>query len=112
MLRCKVGDLAIIIQSPFTENLGAIVEVREGPFRDLVAPYWRCVSTGRLIKFEWLDTGKVAFDNKACIFDGQLRPIRPAAEDKEVTDKLFHSDPTKIGLCVSLAKHLRKNTVT
>lgn len=88
MLRCKVGDLAIIIQSPFTENLGAIVEVREGPFVELGAPYWRVVSTGRLLKFEWIESGETAFDTKVCAFDEQLKPIRPDAEDKEVVERL------------------------
>lgn len=94
-LRCKVGDLAVVVSGYFPENLGAIVEVKEGPMftKDTGLPYWLVVSTGRLLKYARIPSMSTAYSPEGFALDKGLLPIRPGGEDKEVVEGLYSFMP-------------------
>jgi hypothetical protein len=71
-MRCKVGDLAVIVQDPDCGNrdLGKLVEVlRRTPDS---ADEWECRSASGPL----MHCGREGFDIEIDIPDGWLRPIR------------------------------------
>ena len=84
-LRCRVGDLAIIVKSGIPENLGLIVDVVKYlgtidtgvvTFHDL----WivRPRGMARNVRGEWREPGSVGVAE-----DRSLKPIRPPGEPAE-----------------------------
>lgn len=82
-LNCRVGDLAIIVNCEFPENIGAIVEVVAPGAPSLLAipglPYWHVVSKGRLLKVRSWRYG-VRHCHDPYVYDYQLRPLRDEPE--------------------------------
>ena len=56
-MRCKVGDLAVIVRDDFPENLGTIVEVFAADEHRL--GWWRIRSAGRELALHW--TSRIGF---------------------------------------------------
>ena len=97
-LRCKPGDLAVIVHADFPQmamDIGKIVRV--------VAPalgyadlrfFWECVSQSSPLIHMWCEEGpdgrfvecpgQFGFDMCTDIPDASLRPIRPDAEPESV----------------------------
>jgi hypothetical protein len=78
-LRCKPGDLAIVIDAKYKRNLGIIVKVielddRTGAVRyALDTPVWLAESQKAMT---WALNGKRYSSNRGPIPDAQLQPIR------------------------------------
>ena len=78
--RCKVGDLAVVVQAKFPSNLGRIVQVvglHDGT-GDIVytpefSPVWLVVASTRLT---WTCNGKRYRRKSGPVPDQQLQPIR------------------------------------
>ena len=91
-MNCKQGDLAIVINDDFQENIGKLVSVgrpaTEEEFGYLGGhPNWVCKPIGRVLKgWSGMDDGSVIEDgNETAIADSNLRPIRPLDELDDVT---------------------------
>lgn len=77
-MNCKLGDLAIIVMSKATENIGAIVEViGVGGTDSSHGQFWEVVSKGRLLKIKDRDLNCYIWEPFAWCYDKALRPIRP-----------------------------------
>lgn len=78
-LRCKPGDLAIVVDAKYKRNLGIIVKViemddRTGPVRyALDTPVWLPESQKAMT---WVVNGTRYRSNQGPIPDAQLQPIR------------------------------------
>lgn len=90
-LRCKPGDLAVVIQAQFTTNLGRIVRIigiddRKGDLRYPVAiPTWvvRCD-----LPMTWYDNNKRYRRKQGPVPDAYLQPIRGNSIGKDIADAL------------------------
>ena len=84
-LRCKPGDLAIVIDAKYKRNLGIIVKViemddRTGPVRyALDTPVWLAESQKAMT---WVVNGTRYSSNRGPIPDAQLQPIRGAPKEQ------------------------------
>lgn len=77
-MNCKLGDLAIIVRSKATENIGAIVEVIGVGGIDIYhGQFWEVISKGRLLKIKDRDLHCYIWEPVAYCYDIALRPIRP-----------------------------------
>lgn len=79
-MNCKVGDLAIVIDALFPENVGLLVEVLApgDAAPDITLPHWHCRVTGdRAIKYQYVRSEDVGIAADVFFYDHQLRPIRP-----------------------------------
>lgn len=81
-LNCKVGDLAIVVNTDLPENLGQIVEVlgvQTGEPLLLEGPghYWqvRAVSGRKTLIYRYNDTGRLAEHEEGPAPDRCLRPV-------------------------------------
>ena len=85
-LRCKPGDLAIVIDAKYKRNLGIIVKVieiddRTRPVRyALETPVWLTESQKAMT---WVVNGKRYISNRGPIPDAQLQPIRGTTKEQE-----------------------------
>lgn len=84
-MRCRVGDLAVVIQSAFQENIGLLVEVMSAsvlPYHDWLVSARGSPLTGRPVL--GTSVGKEVRTGKTCnVRDDQLRPIRPQEGNDE-----------------------------
>ena len=86
-LRCKPGDLAVVIDAKYKRNLGIIVKVieiddRTGPVRyALETPVWLAESQKAIT---WVANGRRYSSNRGPIPDAQLQPIRATPKEREV----------------------------
>ena len=86
-LRCKPGDLAVVIDAKYTRNLGIIVKVieiddRTGPVRyALETPVWLAESQKAMT---WVVNGTRYSSNRGPIPDAQLQPIRGAPKEQNL----------------------------
>lgn len=75
-MRCKPGDLAVIVQCDYAENIGRLVSV----VRRAVCPAewgeWICQSEGTPMAAQDCEYRDV-FEQEAIVPDAWLRPIRP-----------------------------------
>ena len=84
-LRCKPGDLAIVIDAKYKRNLGIIVKViemddRTGSVRyALETPVWLTESQKAMT---WVVNGTRYSSNRGPIPDAQLQPIRGAPKEQ------------------------------
>ena len=84
-LRCKPGDLAVVIDAKYKRNLGIIVKViemddRTGPVRyALETPVWLAESQKAIT---WVVNGTRYSSNRGPIPDAQLQPIRGAPKEQ------------------------------
>ena len=84
-LRCKPGDLAVVIDAKYKRNLGIIVKViemddRTGPVRyALETPVWLAESQKAIT---WVVNGTRYSSNRGPIPDAQLQPIRGAPKEE------------------------------
>ena len=84
-LRCKPGDLAVVIDAKYKRNLGIIVKVieiddRTGPVRyALETPVWLAESQKAMT---WVVNGTRYRSNRGPIPDAQLQPIRGAPKEQ------------------------------
>jgi len=85
-LRCKPGDLAIVIDAKYKRNLGIIVKVielddRTGPVRfALDTPVWLVESQEAMT---WVVNGTRYISNRGPIPDAQLQPIRGTSKEQD-----------------------------
>jgi len=85
-LRCKPGDLAIVIDAKYKRNLGIIVKVielddRTGPVRfALDTPVWLIESQEAMT---WVVNGTRYLSNRGPIPDAQLQPIRGTSKEQD-----------------------------
>lgn len=81
-MRCKPGDMAVIVAPEVAENRGKLVEVL---WRDdsLYGPAWRVRSLGGPTRST---SGRVSIEGRA--LDSALRPIRPDPIPETVTDDM------------------------
>lgn len=83
-MRCKVGDLAVIVRSS-TElsapNIGAVVSVEHRSHHSSGLPAWRVRTQGRLLHGSKYGAGS-AWEQKD-VPDAWLRPLRPDAGEDE-----------------------------
>jgi hypothetical protein len=85
-LRCKPGDLAIVIDAKYKRNLGIIVKVielddRTGPVRfALDTPVWLIESQEAMT---WVVNGTRYISNRGPIPDAQLQPIRGTSKEQD-----------------------------
>ena len=83
-MRCKPGDLAVIIGSDFQENIGRFVNV-VSIFNINDPKYgleWNCVSVGSpLMAYRGKGRGKTM---KLVSSDSDLRPINPPPEESTI----------------------------
>ena len=85
-LRCKPGDLAVVINAKYKRNLGIIVKVieiddRTGPVRyALETPVWLAESQKAMT---WVANGRRYSCNRGPIPDAQLQPIRGTPKERE-----------------------------
>lgn len=81
-MRCKVGDLAVVVRAAVPENLGALVEVIEKGFKC----DWRIQSLRPLRRSISLFTRRITphmpYEILEC-YDNQLRPIRDSEGEDE-----------------------------
>lgn len=86
-LRCKVGDLAFIVDSDWPSNIGIVCRVVKAigmaPYADGPLFEWRVESLGRRIESE-RDDGQGITAYFALCPDCCLRPIRPDAEPERI----------------------------
>ena len=86
-LRCKPGDLAIVIDAKYKRNLGIIVKViemddRTGAVRyALETPVWLAESQKAMT---WVVNGTRYSSNRGPIPDAQLQPIRGAPKEQNL----------------------------
>ena len=86
-LRCKPGDLAIVIDAKYKRNLGIIVKViemddRTGPVRyALDTPVWLAESQKAMT---WVANGRRYSSNRGPIPDAQLQSIRGAPKEQNL----------------------------
>ena len=86
-LRCKPGDLAVVIDAKYKRNLGIIVKViemddRTGPVRyALETPVWLAESQKAIT---WVVNGTRYSSNRGPIPDAQLQPIRGAPKEQNL----------------------------
>lgn len=89
-MNVKPGDLAVIVKSQNTENIGLFVEVVE-PFRNgmygpwhLIGdpPAWVCKAKGQIVFTNIL--GERLVVSEGAIPDECLHPIRPGAPDAKI----------------------------
>ncbi len=88
-MNCKPGDLAIIIGSDFTENLGRYVSVGANylPYDERWGIEYRCTSIGQPLLY-WRGTRKVTKGAmEIVIADRDLRPINPPTESQTTDEK-------------------------
>ena len=85
-LRCKPGDLAIVIDAKYKRNLGIIVKViemddRTGAVRyALETPAWLAESQKAMT---WVVNGTRYISNRGPIPDAQLQPIRGTSKEQD-----------------------------
>ena len=85
-LRCKPGDLAVVIDAKYKRNLGIIVKVieiddRTGPVRyALQTPVWLAQSQKAMT---WVANGRRYSSHRGPIPDAQLQPIRGTPKELE-----------------------------
>jgi hypothetical protein len=89
-LRCKPGDLAIIVSSEFPENIGAIIEIEKSAdaWGKSHGYDWEAKSVGRKIKGRDLKSNvECSFTEIYCV-DYRLVPVTglPLDETTEVED--------------------------
>lgn len=94
-LRCKPGDLAVVVWSPcYPENLGALVEVLRpcDPVQGL--PAWFVETQGRPLAgcHDW--SGQDTTSRVVRCPDRALRPIRPQPEG--ATDETLQGVPAEV----------------
>ena len=86
-LRCKPGDLAVVIDAKYKRNLGIIVKVieiddRTGPVRyALETPVWLAESQKAMT---WVANGRRYSSNRGPIPDAQLQPIRGTPKEQNL----------------------------
>ena len=86
-LRCKPGDLAIVIDAKYKRNLGIIVKVIEMDDRTgrvryaLDTPVWLAESQKAMT---WVVNGTRYSSNRGPIPDAQLQPIRGAPKEQNL----------------------------
>ena len=86
-LRCKPGDLAVVIDAKYKRTLGIIVKVieiddRTGPVRyALETPVWLAESQKAMT---WVANGRRYSSNRGPIPDAQLQPIRGAPKEQNL----------------------------
>lgn len=84
-MNCKPGDLAVIVDSAFAENVGLLVSVLAAADSYEGEPHWTVRSVGSPIKFEWYEdgqpTGELGFDMQTDSPDADMRPIRDPGDD-------------------------------
>jgi hypothetical protein len=87
--RCKVNDLAIIIQSEISENIGRIVHI-DRPFDQAFdgAFRWVASSTGAPMLGCFNGSGVLVETLVGVIEDYMLRPITGLPIDEEITDEV------------------------
>ena len=84
-LRCKPGDMAVVIDAKYKRNLGIIVKVielddRTGPVRyALDTPAWLAESQKAMT---WVVNGTRYSSHRGPIPDAQLQPIRGAQKEQ------------------------------
>lgn len=84
-MRCKQGDLAVIVAPRHKENIGALVEVLRLDGGTGGAPLWLVRSLGRpLLRGRRIHSR----DMFGRIHDAGLRPIRPDPIPETVTDDI------------------------
>lgn len=81
-LRCQIGDLAWIIRSEVSENIGRIVRVI-GAGNDVGVWRVELASGGRIKGFDLLHIVREGWWAFAC--DEALRPIRPDESPESIT---------------------------
>ena len=92
-LRCKPGDLAIVIKAKNKCNLGRIVRVIQldqgsGPLLyPASTPTWLTESTHRMT---WSVKGKWVQRKRGPIPDAQLQPVRGNPSGRDVAESLRH----------------------
>jgi len=92
-LRCKPGDLAIVIKAKNKCNLGRIVRVTQldqgsGPlFYPASTPTWLTESAHRMT---WYVQGKRIQRKRGPIPDAHLQPVRGIPPGRDVADSLRH----------------------
>lgn len=84
-MRCRVGDLAILVGPKVPENLGVLVEVLK-PWRHGPNHWWVRSLSGPLRR----DDGRIAVEGSAD--DSGLRPIRGQSDNTEVEADLVTAD--------------------
>jgi hypothetical protein len=110
-VRCKLGDLAIVISAKNKRNLGIIVKIidaddRKGALRyPLGTPTWLVESQKPLT---WVVDGKRHSYHRGPVPDAQLQPIRATPQGKKRAQKL--ELPTKQCGTFSLRAGLEKIT--
>lgn len=89
MSRCRIGDLAFVVDCVEQENLGAIVKVqaRAVDCPDCGGIRWDVVAQGRPLKgWRWIIPGIFAESvlvRETIAHDSHLRPIRPDGKGQE-----------------------------
>ena len=90
-MNCKPGDLAIIVRSEFSEDIGTICEVlyQCDPLEwvDPEIPEWTCKSE-RISRVMDSDTGEIRLAIDFDIPDAWLRPVSGLPIDEEVKDEV------------------------
>ena len=79
-MRCKPGDLAVIVRPRHQENLGALIEVLHIEGDHDGEPLWWVRSLGGPL-VRGVRTRSLAYEGR--IRDSALRPIRPDADPVE-----------------------------
>ncbi len=78
-MRCRVGDLAVIVSCLIDANIGKLVRVTRAASHPLFD--WRVVSEGSLLLgYESADRMRVGQADTMAMMDYELRPIRPDAD--------------------------------
>lgn len=84
-MNCKPGDLAIVVNCEFHENIGRLVQVLWGASmsgRHEGKPGWLIQSEGRPLRCH-LNAGGTGLREQTRALDENLRPIRPSEGDDE-----------------------------
>ena len=95
-LRCKPGDLAVVISAKYRRNLGIIVRVismdnRTGALRyPWETPVWLAESEKLMV---WVSDGKRHSSKRGPIPDAQLQPIRGDRSDQGAMDESVFQKP-------------------
>lgn len=93
-MNCKPGDLAIVVNSQFEENLGVLVEVTGPPEHFIHTTDWHVRSAGLRPIVGTNQFGRMEACTEADVADVCLRPIR--GEPESAVDEIRELAPHEL----------------